>query len=132
MAERSISFIADEHLRLFVLTSLLQPRGHSIERLDLAAKDPEILLTAEERGAVILSSDKRYFWNQLAHNPKTRIQYQKAGLVILPGEWSSALALLREFIPVIEAVYQVTRERTCQRFAVKIEKPSRIDIHLGE
>jgi hypothetical protein len=131
MADRGISFIADEHLRLLILKPLLEERGHLVERLDLAAKDPEILLTAEERGSVILSADKRYFWNQLAHNQKAREQYQKAGLVMLPGEWSSALPLIREFIPLIEATFRISRARSCQRFAIKIQKPSRVEVHLG-
>jgi len=132
MADQVISFIVDEHLRLFDLRPLLESRGHSVERLDVTAKDPEILMTAEERGSVILTSDSRYFWMQLAHDVKARAQYQRAGAVILPGEWRTAWPLFQEFVPLIEATFLVSRRRSCQRFAIKIAKAGRIEIRLGD
>jgi len=114
----AIPFIVDEHLPYIEVRHILV--DHAVDGMDLGTKDPAILAAAEIDGAVILTADK-WFSTQLRRMPHfDKHRHLRAGVVWLPGTWAVAGPMLRRWLPVVEAVYQVTRLEQDQRVVVAL------------
>jgi len=120
MADASITFLIDEHLPVEQLSGLLRERGHSVRAVQVGFKDPSIIVTADEIGAVIITADT-WFLRELFRFPAAhRRRYKRASVVQVSGEWDSARARIIEYMPVIEALFLVRARQADPRMGVDL------------
>jgi predicted nuclease of predicted toxin-antitoxin system len=65
-----ILFYIDVNLPARALTSLLEQAGHEVVPVQVGFKDPAILVTAEQMGAVIITADA-WFLKELYRYPSS-------------------------------------------------------------
>lgn len=106
-AHGGLLFFVDESLPHRSVLRVLE--GHTIEQVDLSAKDPEILRSAEQRGAILVVQDK-WFLRELYRLPcDHRHCFRHAGVIKLPGEWDKAEPRLIKYLSVIEELYRLAQ-----------------------
>ena len=116
----SIHFFIDEHLPARALGQILTARGHRATPVQVGFKDPAILVTADEVGAVIMTAD-RWFLRELYRYPaEHRRRYLQAGVVQVPGEWDAAQRRIIDWLPVVEAVYQMRQGQADRRLGIDL------------
>lgn len=124
-----IEFFVDEHLPVRSLSSILSARGHRVTPVQVGFKDPAIVVTAEQLGAVIITADT-WFLKQLYRLPaEHRRRFTRAGVVQVPGAWDIARPRIVEYLPVIEAIYRLRRGQERARIGIDI---SGTTIHIRE
>ena len=122
MIDLAILFFLDEHLPVRQLGSMLLDRGHQVRAVQVGFKDPAILATADEQGAVIITADT-WFLKELFRYPENHPRrFHRAGVVQVPGEWNIARARLIEYLPVLEAFYAGRRSQPDPRFGFDISE----------
>lgn len=108
-AGRPISFMVDEHFPQSAMRGILV--GHALNFVTIAAKDQEILRSAEINAQVVLTSDT-WFLKELYRLPFGHARcFREAGVIQLPGEWDKAARRLQQYLPVIDAVYRLSQAR---------------------
>lgn len=120
-------FFADENLRQTYLRRMY--KHHQMEFMNFM-RDPEIVMAAEQAGAIIMTADT-WFLAELRQEPNTIQQrqrrrqhlYERAGIVLVPGEWGDASRRLAAWQPVIEAMAFVQRT-SGRRLVLDISKAS--------
>jgi hypothetical protein len=116
-----ILFYVDEHIPVLEIRRIL--RDHLVEFPDLGTKDPAILEVAEQAGAIILTSD-RWFYNQIRRDPyadKLRGRFTNAGVVLLAGEWAIARKQITTWLPLIETVVEMQRQKDDRRVVIRFK-----------
>ena len=117
--EPAIHFFVDEQLPVARVRTIVEPRGHRVTQVELKASDAEIIDVVERAGAVILTAD-HWFYTQLRRRPSRFAgRWTLAGVLKILGEWSSAERQLREWLPLIETVYQVLQLRDDKRLVIE-------------
>lgn len=96
---------------------------HRLVVVATGTQDVEILHSAENQGAIVITSDV-WFLKELFRLPATdRKCFTRAGVVQVPGEWEKVQGRLTEYLPLIEAVYRITRGRSGnQRIGINLAK----------
>lgn len=126
-----IHFFVDEHLPAHAVGRILEARGHRSTPVQVGLKDPAILVTAAEVGAVIVTAD-HWFLRELYRYPLGhKRQYGAAGVVQVLGEWATTRQRLTDYLPVVEAVYQLRRSQPDQRLGIDLSQ-TMIRIHGPE
>src|SRR5688572_19403483 len=98
---------------------MLAARGHLIAAVQVVVKDPAILVSAAEAGAVVLTADK-WFLEELYRRPTgQQVRYALAGVVQVSGQRNEVEAQLRDHLPMIEFRSQ-TRRRQGGRVGVDL------------
>jgi Domain of unknown function (DUF5615) len=117
-----ISFLVDEHLPVRLLLPILTERGHQVTPVHLTSEDPAILTMAEDTSSVIVTADRR-FLNELFRYPVGhRRCYRQAGVIQVPGVWSTTRLRITNYLPVIEAVYALRGGETDRRVAIDLSQ----------
>ncbi len=123
-----IHFFVDEHLPARSADAIFAEHGHRSTPVHVDLKDPAILVTAAEVGAVIVTAD-RWFLTELYRYPLGhKRQYGAAGVVQVPGEWAAARQRLLDYLPMIETVYRLRRSQPDQRLGVDLSQ-AQVRIH---
>jgi hypothetical protein len=118
--DEGIEFFVDEHFPVRRFGPILIPRGHTVKAVHVGFKDPSILVTADEVGAVIITADA-WFLRELFRYPiGHHKRFQRAGVVQLAGELDVALSRLGDYIPVIEALHRVRRAQADPRLGIDL------------
>jgi len=123
-----ILYYVDEHIPALEIRRIL--RDHIVEVPDLGTKDPAILEAAEQADAIILKSD-RWFYNQLRREPyadKSRGKFVNAGMVLLAGEWAIARRQVTTWLPLIESVIEIQRQKDDSRVVIRFKDDAMIYI----
>ncbi len=124
-----VHFFIDENLPVRLLRTILAERNHQVTPVQVAFKDPAILRTADEIGAVIITSDK-WFLRELFRLPTGhRSRFRQAGVVPVPGTWEIARRRIIEYLPMIEVMYRTRRAQADARLGIDLS--SRM-IHIQE
>jgi hypothetical protein len=129
MQQPPLLFLLDENQFSATFPRILKARGHRFEQVTIAAKDPSILVTANLWRAIILTAD-RWFLKELFRlpEPNRRRRFNRAGVVQLPGEIEIAVMRFEHYLPVVEAICHMCRERDDQRVDIEI-RPTTSFIH---
>lgn len=115
-----IHFFLDEHLPAHTLVPILTARHHDATPVQVGFKDPAILVTADQVGAVILTADA-WFLRELFRFPSGhRQRFSRAGVVQVPGEWSTARRRIVDYLPVVEAVYRMRQQHPDRRLGIDL------------
>ena len=115
-----IHFFIDEHLPVHLLGDILTARGHQVTPVQVGFKDPAILVTAEQVGAVIMTSDTWYLRELYRFPTGHRKRYEQAGVVQVHGEWAAARRGIQDWLPVIEATYHLRRGQADRRIGIDL------------
>lgn len=117
----SIEFFIDENQPAVALGTVLTARGHRAIPVQVGFKDPAILVTAEQIGAVIVTADT-WFLKELYRLPSGhhRRRYTTAGVVQVPGEWEAARRRITDYLPLFEAVYRLRRQQEDRRLGIDL------------
>jgi hypothetical protein len=108
-AGHPILFFVDEGLPDRLIRGILA--GHAIQQVQISAKDQEILESAEQQSAIVMTPDA-WFLKELYRFPWGHQRCRRrAGVVQLPGEWDRAQRRLTHYLPVIEAVCRLNAAR---------------------
>lgn len=118
----TIRFLVDEHLPVDQLRLILEPRGHAVTPVDASSKDPEILATAEEIGAIVVTADGWFLEELFRFPPGHRNGPRAAGVIQLPGTWATARVRLTTYLPVIEVLAQVRGAQPDRRVAIDLSR----------
>jgi hypothetical protein len=118
----SIEFFIDEHLPAKRLTPILTARGHVARAVHVGFKDPAILVTADEVGAVIITADGWFLRELLRFPTGHHRRYKPAGVVKVAGEWDIAQARLVKYLPLIELYCRAQRAEPDPRIGVDLSE----------
>lgn len=120
-----LHFFVDEHLPAHAVATLLRARGHEVTPVLIGAKDPAILLTAEEAGAVVILTADRWFLRELfRHPPGHKLGYSRAGVAQIEGEWEIAELNLVTWLPLIETVATIRATQADRRVGIELRATS--------
>ena len=101
--------MVDEHFPQRAMRGILV--GYVHDFVAIAAKDQEILRSAEVNAQIVITSDT-WFLKELYRLPSGHPRcFREAGVIQLPGEWDKAARRLKQYLPVIDVVYQLSRAR---------------------
>ncbi len=115
-----IHFFVDEHVPVYNFEALVSHRGHRITPVQISFKDPAILRSAEEVGAVVVTADV-WFLRELYRLPHNhRYRFRRAGVVQLPGEWGIARPKIEEYLPMIELIWRQRQEQANARMGIDL------------
>lgn len=115
-------FLVDEHLPVHQLRTILEPRGHAVTPVDLSSKDPAILATAEEIGAVVVTADTWFLDELFRYPPGHRNCFRAAGVIQPPGMWAAARLRLTTYLPVIEVLAEAPSAQQDRRVAIDLSR----------
>lgn len=117
----SIEFFIDENQPAEALGAVVTGRGHRAPPVQVGFKDPAILVTAEQVGAVIITADT-WFLRELYRLPAghQRRRYVRAGVVQVPGEWEAARSRIFDYRPLVEAVCRLRRQQEDRRIGIDL------------
>lgn len=122
-----IQFFTDEHLPVKRLGRILTANGHSAQSVQVAIKDPSIIVTAEEVGAIIITADT-WFLKELFKHPRDHPQrFRRAGVIQIPGEWGLAEQRITANMPLIEVAWQLRIGKSDLRVGIDL---SGVTIHI--
>lgn len=120
MPDSSILFYLDENQPVHLLSRILTSRGHQVRPVQVGEKDPSILRSADEDGAVIVTADK-WFARELYRFPSGHHQrYFRAGVIQVRGVWTIDGPNLALWLPVVETVLAVRRSQEDYRMAIEL------------
>jgi hypothetical protein len=119
-APAPFTFFIDEHLPVRILGRILTSRGHIVQAVQVAEKDPSILVTAEAAGAIIVTADT-WFLKELFRYPQGHARrYLRAGVIQVAGEWGKAQPRLEQYLPMIEVICQMRKHGVDPRVGIDL------------
>jgi hypothetical protein len=123
MEERpQIHFFMDEDLPARALARILEARGHRATPVQVGLKDPAIMVTAEQEGAVIVTADK-WFLRELFRFPSGhKGRFERVGVVQVAGEWEYAERRIRDYLPIVEQAYHLRQRKDDRRLGVDLSQ----------
>lgn len=115
-----ILFYVDENQPVAGVSDILVPRGHQVVAVQVGERDPAILWTAEEAGAVIITADTWFLEELYGIQRKRPSPFRRAGVVLVPGTWDRAEPRLRSFLWLIESAYASRRGLADLRIGINL------------
>ena len=97
------------------LARFFKERGHTVHIVRIGEKDPAIIADADERGAILITSDKGFLRRLTRHPKRDSGRYKKAGLIVVVGNYSVVVDRFAQVIELIEFLYSMLQaeEDTC-------------------
>lgn len=118
----SIAFLVDEQLPIDQVRPMLEQRGYLVTRAMRGSSDPSIMARAERIGSVVVTADTWFLDELLRYPPGHRRCFTRAGVVKVPGEWAMARRRIADYLPIVEAVYELRRTQPDQRVAIDLSQ----------
>ena len=104
------------------LARFFEERGHTVRVVRIREKDPAIIADADERGAILITSDRGFLRRLTRHPKRDSGRYKRAGLIVVVGNYSVVVDRFRQLIALIEFLYNMLQTEADTRLIMRIEE----------